>query len=143
MDLTSVLAPVRSLFGGTRMSVALHDTQSDKWAVYGGNTFDTASIVKVDVLATLLLQAQDAGRTLTAQERHLATNMIENSDNDSASTLWARIGNAAGLGRANKRLGLTQTKGGQRHCVGHHPDHGTGSGPPAGGGLQRHVASQR
>lgn len=38
--------------------------------------------------------------------------MIENSDNDSASTLWRIIGKAGGLDAANKTLGLTGTTGG-------------------------------
>ncbi|MER5488918.1 serine hydrolase [Streptomyces sp. NPDC002812] len=71
--------------------------------------FVTASIVKVDILATLLLQASDAGRLLTAQEQRWATVMIENSDNTAASALWEAIGGAEGLAKANLRLGLTET----------------------------------
>ncbi|MER5177901.1 serine hydrolase [Streptomyces sp. NPDC002896] len=83
-------------------------------AVYGnGSTFDTASIVKVDILAALLLQAQDEGRHLTAQERTYATAMIENSDNASATALWQAIGGADGLNAANERLGLTSTEAGE------------------------------
>ena len=74
--------------------------------------YDTASIIKVDILATLLLQAQDAGRGLTQQERTWATAMIEHSDNDAANALWRRIGQAPGLEAANKRLGLSSTVGG-------------------------------
>ncbi|MGW7255111.1 serine hydrolase [Streptomyces sp. NPDC054834] len=82
-------------------------------AVYGDDIpYDTASIVKVDILATALLQAQDAGRSLTAQDRARAEVMIERSDNDAANALWRRIGLASGLDAANKRLGLTSTKGG-------------------------------
>ncbi|MGW2491971.1 serine hydrolase [Streptomyces sp. NPDC001606] len=74
--------------------------------------YDTASIVKVDILATLLLQAQDAGRQLTAAERGHAEPMIERSDNTAANALWQEIGRAPGLAAANKRLGLTSTTGG-------------------------------
>ena len=74
--------------------------------------YDTASIIKVDILATLLLQAQDAGRGLTQQERTEAEAMIERSDNDAATALWRRIGLAPGLEAANKRLGLSSTVGG-------------------------------
>jgi hypothetical protein len=89
------------------------DDTSRQPTVYGDDTpYDTASIVKVDILATVLLQAQDAGRTLTAQERALAEAMIEHSDNASANALWGQIGQAPGLESANKRLGLTSTKGG-------------------------------
>jgi hypothetical protein len=74
--------------------------------------YDTASIVKVDILAALLLQAQDAGRQLTARERELAEPMIRRSDNAAADTLWRQIGRAPGLAAANRRLGLTATTGG-------------------------------
>ncbi|MEU6671413.1 serine hydrolase [Streptomyces sp. NPDC046727] len=74
--------------------------------------YDTASIVKVDILAALLLQAQDQGRHLTARERKLAEPMIRRSDNAAANTLWRQIGRASGLAAANKRLGLTATTGG-------------------------------
>ncbi|MFJ8992589.1 serine hydrolase [Streptomyces sp. NPDC102279] len=97
---------------GAKASVAVLDVDSGESAGYGDGTFDTASIVKVDILAALLLRAQDADRHLTAQEKAYATTMIENSDNASASALWAAIGRADGLDAANKRFGLTGTKGG-------------------------------
>ncbi|MFI6407649.1 serine hydrolase [Streptomyces sp. NPDC050548] len=74
--------------------------------------YDTASIIKVDILATLLLQAQDAGRGLTQQEQSRAEAMIERSDNDAATALWRQTGQATGLETANKRLGLSSTVGG-------------------------------
>ncbi|MEW2511678.1 serine hydrolase [Streptomyces sp. NPDC046870] len=97
---------------GARVSAAVLAPGSGESAVYGDASFDTASIVKVDILATLLLQAQDAGRRLTAPERAYATKMIENSDNASATALWHTIGRAAGLDAANERFGLTETSGG-------------------------------
>ncbi|MFD3340776.1 serine hydrolase [Streptomyces anthocyanicus] len=97
---------------GAEVSVAVLDPDSGAGAAYGTGAFDTASIVKVDILAALLLQAQDAGRSLTAAERTYATAMIEISDNDSASALWRAIGTAEGLDAANERFGLTGTTGG-------------------------------
>jgi hypothetical protein len=89
------------------------DGTAQKPVVYGDDVpYDTASIVKVDILATLLLQAQDAGRTLTAHERALAEPMIRHSDNTAANALWREIGEAPGLAAANERLGLTETRGG-------------------------------
>ncbi|MFI1164110.1 hypothetical protein ACH4UM_10920 [Streptomyces sp. NPDC020801] len=97
---------------GATVSVAVLDPDSGESAVHGTGVFDTASIVKVDILAALLLQAQDAGRRLTAQEKTYAAAMIGNSDNDSASALWQIIGEAGGLDAANRRFGLTETSGG-------------------------------
>ncbi|MGQ4386341.1 serine hydrolase [Streptomyces sp. SAS_270] len=115
MDRAALLAKAMksvTVEAGAEVSVAVLDVDSGESASYGDGTFDTASIVKVDILAALLLQAQDAGRHLTAQEKAYATAMIENSDNTSASALWKSIGQADGLGTANKRFGLTATEGG-------------------------------
>ncbi|KAB1150632.1 serine hydrolase [Streptomyces luteolifulvus] len=97
---------------GTEVSVSVLDPASGDSASYGEGAFVTASIVKVDILATLLLQAQDADRHLTAAEKTYATAMIENSDNASASALWRIIGEADGLDAANERFGLKETEGG-------------------------------
>ena len=97
---------------GVEVSVAVLDLESAQSASYGDGSFDTASIVKVDILAALLLRAQDEGRQLTAAEKSYATAMIENSDNASASELWRAIGKAEGLDAANERFGLTRTEGG-------------------------------
>ncbi|MBC2903459.1 serine hydrolase [Streptomyces cupreus] len=97
---------------GAEVSVAVLDVDSGESATYGDGSFDTASIVKVDILATLLLRAQDEGRALTSTEKAYATAMIENSDNASTSALWETIGRAEGLAAANERFGLRSTEGG-------------------------------
>ncbi|CAM5633008.1 serine hydrolase [Streptomyces griseorubiginosus] len=98
--------------GRAKVSVAVLDVDSGDSAVYGEGAFDTASIVKVDILAALLLRHQEAGTSLSAREKAYATSMIENSDNASASALWDAIGKAAGLDAANRTFGLTGTEGG-------------------------------
>lgn len=115
--LSSAMAKV-TLPSGAKVSAAVLDLDSGDSATYGDAAFDTASIVKVDILATLLLQAQDAGRHLTATEKAYATKMIENSDNTSATELWDVIGKADGLDAANKRFGLTSTEGATGRCGG-------------------------
>jgi beta-lactamase class A len=97
---------------GARLSVAVLDTGSGRSAVYGDGAFDTASIVNADILASLLLRAQDAGRELTAREKTYASAMIRDSDNASATALWEAIGRAPGLAAANARFGLDGTEGG-------------------------------
>ncbi len=54
--------------------------------------FDSASVVKVIILGTLLREAETQHRHLTAAEAHLARLMITQSDNDAASALWAHVG---------------------------------------------------
>jgi beta-lactamase class A len=110
--LTHALAPVTRACGG-EFAVALLDTRSGASATYGNRLYDTASIVKVGILAALLLQAQDERRGLTAKERDTATVMIEHSDNQAATALWKAIGGADGLDAAQHRLGLTHTRGGR------------------------------
>ncbi|MGW1212160.1 serine hydrolase [Streptomyces sp. NPDC002499] len=115
VDLDALLAKAMksvAVTGDAKVSVAVLDVDSGDSATYGDGSFDTASVVKVDILAALLLQHQEAGTRLTAQEKTYATSMIENSDNASASALWDIIGKAGGLDAANKKLGLTGTEGG-------------------------------
>ncbi|MDH6552521.1 serine hydrolase [Streptomyces sp. SAI-041] len=98
--------------GEQQVSVAVLDPESGDSAAHGEGAFDTASIVKVDILAALLLRHQQAGTRLSSQEKAYATTMIENSDNTAASALWDAIGRASGLDAANERFGLTGTEGG-------------------------------
>jgi beta-lactamase class A len=59
-----------------------------------GHQFDSASVVKATILAALLLWHQETGKPLTATEKHLATLMITQSDNDAATGLWNDVGRA-------------------------------------------------
>ncbi|MFC8224507.1 serine hydrolase [Streptomyces sp. NPDC057287] len=81
---------------------------------------DSASVVKVTVLAALLWDAQRTDRPLTPREGKLSTAMITKSDNDATSELWDQLGpakikgflGAAGMTRtspgAGGAWGLTQ-----------------------------------
>ncbi|MGW1882652.1 serine hydrolase [Streptomyces sp. NPDC001970] len=111
VDLDAALDSVVDAAAG-ELSVAVRDAESGASAVHGEEAFDTASIVKVNILAALLLQAQDAGRELTALEKSRASTMIKHSDNAAALALWHTIGSADGLEAANERFGMTGTQGG-------------------------------
>ena len=69
----------------------------------------TASIVKVEIMAGVMLKAQDAGRGLTTWEKSKIVPMIRNSDNAATTSLYTHIGRRDGLTRVSQRLGLTQT----------------------------------
>ena len=56
------------------------------------SSFDSASVIKVTILAALLRKAEDQHRHLTATEADLARSMITESDNDAASALWTELG---------------------------------------------------
>ncbi len=77
------------------------------WSLGNGVPQDEASIVKVDILETLL--AQSGKRGLSAAQQVLAQNMIEYSDNDAATTLWSDVGGSAGVSAYNASAGLSET----------------------------------
>ncbi|MGW0122119.1 serine hydrolase [Streptomyces sp. NPDC003327] len=93
-DITAALA-TRS---GT-VAVGLHDrTTNTTCTLRATYAYDSASIVKVTVLAALLWDAKKTNRYLTSREASLATAMITKSDNAATTTLW-------------NQLGLTKVKG--------------------------------
>ncbi|WP_338898158.1 serine hydrolase [Streptomyces sp. TG1A-60] len=87
-DITAALAKRK----GT-VAVGLHDrVTGTTCTLRGGTAFDSASVVKVTVLAALLHDAKKKGRYLTDREAKLANAMITKSDNASTSTLWKQLG---------------------------------------------------
>ncbi|MGA5869995.1 serine hydrolase [Streptomyces cinereoruber] len=93
-DITTALAGR----AGT-VAVGLRDrTTNTTCALRATTSYDSASIVKVTVLATLLWDAKKTNRYLTSRETGLATAMITKSDNAATTTLW-------------KQLGVTKVKG--------------------------------
>ncbi|MFC4053920.1 serine hydrolase [Actinomadura syzygii] len=71
--------------------------------------FVTASVMKVDILASLVLQRQGGQRNLSGDQRALAGHMIRESDNSAADALYSAAGGSDGVRRANQRLGLRDT----------------------------------
>lgn len=95
---------------GDDVAVAIENLATGAEASYNGtHEFVTASIVKVDILATLLYQLQKHGRRLTPYERSLATAMIEDSDNNSATGLYDQVGGPELMDEANHAFRLRRT----------------------------------
>lgn len=92
------------------LAVAALDRQGTAAVAVGAKRFETASIVKVDILAALLLRQKPAGKALSSNTRRLAEAMIVSSDNDAAVALWQRIDGSRGLTAANRALGLRETR---------------------------------
>jgi hypothetical protein len=69
-----------------------------------GRHFDSASVVKAIILAALLRWHQETGKPLSSTEKHEATLMITQSDNDAATYLW----NEVGMSRLQHFLNLAQ-----------------------------------
>ncbi|WP_432028769.1 serine hydrolase [Streptomyces sp. 1222.5] len=115
-DITAALAGRK----GT-VAVGLYDRSTKTTCTLRATSaYDSASTVKVTVLATLLWDAKKHNRYLTDTETALAKAMITKSDNDATSKLWKQLGTtkikgfltAAGMTKttpgANGYWGLTQ-----------------------------------
>jgi hypothetical protein len=110
--LAAALRPVVARDHG-HIAVGVIDTGTGAEALYDPRRqFHTASIVKADILATLLLHAQQAGTSLTDEQAELAVPMIEDSDDQAASDLWQMAGAGTAVASANVRLGLSHTVAG-------------------------------
>ena len=91
------------------------------WRIGRGQPQAEASVVKLDVLETLLAErGQGSGSSAPASalpalpalpvtDRALTARMIEDSDNDAATSLWYEVGGAARIRSFNARAGLTRT----------------------------------
>ena len=90
------------------VSAAVFDVRTGQsWQLGDGRPQTEASVVKLDILETLL--ARQHGAPLPAADRSLARAMIEDSDNDAATSLWEADGAAAGLAAYGKQAGLRHT----------------------------------
>ncbi|GGU74064.1 hypothetical protein GCM10010260_02360 [Streptomyces filipinensis] len=93
-DITAALAGRH----GT-VAIGLYDRSTNTTCTLRAtSSYDSASTVKVTVLATLLWDAKKHNRYLTDRETSLAKAMITQSDNDATTALW-------------KQLGMTKIKG--------------------------------
>jgi beta-lactamase class A len=111
-DRTTLAKVVRSYLARRpgRAGIMVSDLRTNtSFGVGEHGRFVTASIIKVDILAGLLLKRQREKRGLSSGERALASEMIRLSDNNAAQTLYSAAGDGAGVTRANKRFGLKET----------------------------------
>lgn len=93
------------------VSAAVYEASTGRtWYYNRDGRYLEASLVKVPILLTLLRQATDEERGLTAEEKHLAAMMIEYSDNPSTTDLYELVGGAPELARTYELLGVTQTE---------------------------------
>ncbi|MDQ0831114.1 hypothetical protein QF032_002958 [Streptomyces achromogenes] len=100
------------------IAVGLYDRTTNTTCTLRASTaYDSASVVKVTVLAALLWDAQRSGRTLTSREKSLATAMITKSDNASTSTLWKQLG-VTKIKKFLTAAKMTQTKPGANNYWG-------------------------
>jgi hypothetical protein len=92
------------------VTAAVYNVGSGATYTYHNGYHDrTASIVKIDILADLLWESQKAGHALSPKEERLATSMIEASDDNSATQLWAAVGGRDAIDDFNQLIGFTST----------------------------------
>jgi hypothetical protein len=107
------LGPAAASYVSTRDGVvlaAVYDLRTGQtWQFGRGQPQDEASVVKLDVLETLLAERGRIGIELSAGDRALAVQMIEDSDNDAATSLWDEVGGASGIRSFNTSAGLADT----------------------------------
>jgi beta-lactamase class A len=93
------------------VTAAVYDAATGKtYLLHPGVTEDTASIVKVEIMGTLLHQAQSSGGTLPGTELALMMSMIEASDNNSATQLLADAGGPSNVKQFDEAVGMTHTE---------------------------------
>jgi hypothetical protein len=92
------------------VTAGVYDVNANATFLYHpGEREQTASIVKVDILATLLAQEQAEHEPPSGDDDGVATEMIEESDNDDAQALFNEEGGATALAAFDRRVGMTQT----------------------------------
>jgi Beta-lactamase enzyme family len=94
---------------GTALAAVYDVRTHETWTAGSGPPQDEASIVKLDILETLLDQRARSGAALSASDSSLAQSMIEDSDNNSATDLWNAVGGGTGIGTFNSAAGLART----------------------------------
>jgi Beta-lactamase enzyme family len=95
---------------GTVLAAVYDVGTGQTWYLGHGQPQAEASVVKLDILETLLArQGQSTPAGLPAGDQSLAQQMIEESDNDAATSLWNAVGGATGIRSFNTAAGLTAT----------------------------------
>lgn len=92
------------------VTVAVDDLVTGQLWVYNPRERGvTASIIKLDILETLLRDAEVTGRLFDGASPAVIQGMIENSDNNDATDLWDHVGGPGAIAAYNATAGLTQT----------------------------------
>ena len=100
-------------FAATRsdsFSVEVYDETTGRSYSYRPSArYDNASIVKVNILESVLWRAQRSHRWLSPWEQLQAVAMIRHSDNDAATRLWNSVGGSRGVAAYDRAVGLQHT----------------------------------
>ena len=93
------------------VTAALYDANTGlTWTLNPSQVQVTASIIKVDIMATAFEEAEQAGQPVPPPgEQSLMYPMIEVSDNNAATALWNDVGGPSVITAYNRNFGLTAT----------------------------------
>jgi len=95
---------------GHHLTAAVFDDRSGCWYQFRpGQRVSTASVVKIEIMAGVLLRAQQQQRDLSPIERQRVAVMIRNSDDRAASALWSGLGGGPAMTRIGSAFGLEAT----------------------------------
>lgn len=96
---------------GARFTAAVHDHRTGcEYHLNAGLQITTASVIKAQVLAGVLLAAQDAGRGLSASEAADVELMMHYSHNrPPTSRLYVQVGGVPGMETLDERFGIVDT----------------------------------
>jgi beta-lactamase class A len=90
------------------IAIGVENLLTDRTYLWNGRSEqDTASIVKVDILETLLHRLH--GGPIPGADVSTAVGMIEDSDNDDATDLWTQDGGAPVVAAYDRLVGMHQT----------------------------------
>ena len=105
------VARISEAHRGARFTAAVHDLRTGCWYhLNPGLSITTASVIKAQILAGVLLAAQDAGRPLSATESADIGLMMHFSHNSPpTSRLYIAVGGAVGMEMLDKRFGIAGT----------------------------------
>jgi beta-lactamase class A len=92
------------------LTAAVYDANTGQtWLLRPDQVQVTASIVKVDIMATAFEEAAQQGQPVPRAEQALMYPMIEVSDNNAATALWNDVGGPSAIAAYNHNFGLTAT----------------------------------
>jgi hypothetical protein len=113
VDQSSPLASAATSYLSTRtgdITAAVYNVSTGKtWTTKPGDAQAAAGIVKVDIMSTLLAQTTSTGQPISTADQNLMSTMIEQSDDDSATSLWNAAGGPSAISAFNGTVGLKQT----------------------------------
>lgn len=105
-------APAQAYLTGRRGRVeadVLDLSTGQQWTLGRQAPQAEASVVKLEILQAVLSQRTAQRAVLSLTEQELAPAMIEQSDNEAATTLWGDVGGAKGMRAFDHKVGLVHT----------------------------------